>query len=352
MQLVLQAEMSDGSHKSLFAEHCPESAHADADRIRVSLSKSRNGQKPGLDDRAIHGVEAAGLVLRRPGLDERLPGLRLLYDAAFARGTYQAVFGRDPGDVAVDLVAHRLGKRAVLRMTSLDGTFYVRLRAIKSTDGQDRLARHRALWNRLSEPSDLRIPAPLGAIPEIGASIFGALPGAAPDFDTVDSAATARAIATLQALDPADLPVHSGADEARILSDWMDRCQRWRPELAARIAAPVARVSAALEQTTAAMRPCHRDLHEKQILVADGVAGLLDFDTLCLSDPALDAGNLLAHLFLARVDEAPLRSHLHQPGIALWRRAALLRLAMIYAFTSTPDTMLDRLIVEASYAED
>jgi len=148
-------------------------------------------------------------------------------------------------------------------------------------------------------------------------------------------------------LAPEGLPVHSGADEARILSDWLARCRRWRPDIADRVAAPVAQVSAALAQSEAAPHPCHRDLHEKQILIHDGVAGLLDFDTLCLSDPALDGGNLLAHLFLAGLDERPLRAHLTQRGIALWRRAALLRLAMIYAFTAMPDATLDRLIEEA-----
>lgn len=352
VKLVLRANMSDGSHRTLFAEHCREGAHAHADRARTSLSKSRNGQKSGLDDRAIQVVETVGLVLRRPGLDERLPGLRLLHDPAFARDKLQALFGRDPGGVVVDLVAHRLGKRAVLRVMSLDGVLYVRLRTIKSTDGQDRLVRHRSLWNSLAGRSNLRIPKPLGAMPEIGASFFAVLPGAAPDFVSSDSAATAQAIAALQALEPAGLPVHSAADEARILLEWLERCESWRPEIASKIAALVAHVSTALKQTSSALRPCHRDLHEKQILVSDGVAGLLDFDTLCLSDPALDAGNLLAHLFFAGIDEAPLRSHLDQPGIALWRRAALLRLVMIYAFTSTPTTTLDRLILEASNAEN
>ena len=85
----------------------------------------------------------------------------------------------------------------------------------------------------------------------------------------------------------------------------------------------------------------------KQILIADGVAGLLDFDTLCLSDPALDGGNLMAHLFMAGRDEGPLRTLLDCPGLGLWRRAALIRLAMICAFKSTPDSALDRLIAEA-----
>lgn len=78
------------------------------------------------------------------------------------------------------------------------------------------------------------------------------------------------------------------------------------------------------------------------------MAGFLDFDTLCLSDPALDPGNLLAHLFLAGIDEVPLRAAFDGPGIGLWRRAALFRLALIYAATSTPDAALHRLLEEAA----
>ncbi|MEQ9039008.1 MAG: aminoglycoside phosphotransferase family protein [Silicimonas sp.] len=347
VQLVLRAMMPDGRAYPILAEHCPEDPQGHAGRARFSLAKSRNGQKTGLDETAIRVVESAGLVLRRPGLDERLPGLRLLHDPSFARDRFQTVCGREPGNVEVELVAHRLGKRAVLRLKSFESVIYARLRAIKSNDGQGRLALHCTLWNSLEGQSDLRIPEPLGAMPEIGASFFGVLPGSPPDFKAADGAATARAINALQALDPAGLPVHTGADEARLLLDWLDRCQRWRPDIATRVSPPMAQVCAALQRTDAPLRPCHRDLHEKQILISDGVAGLLDFDTLCLSDPALDAGNLLAHLFLAGLDETALRSHLRDPGIALWRRAALLRLAMIYAFTSTPDPTLDRLIQEA-----
>lgn len=347
VQLALRAVMPDGRGFSVLGEHCPDDAPKHFDRTRASLSKSRNGQKPGLYDHAIQIVEGAGLILRRPGLDERLPGLRMLYDSTFARDIFQDLFGQDCGGIDVELVAHRLGKRAVLRLKSSETVIYARLRAIKSNDGQDRLALHRTLWNSLAGQSALHIPEPLGANPDIGASFFGPLPGASPHFRDADSDATARAIAVLQALKPDRLPVHTGADEAQILSDWLQRCQHWRPEFARKIAQPVARVSVSLKSTNKPARPCHRDLHEKQILVAGGVAGLLDFDTLCLSDPALDPGNLLAHLFFAGVNEAPLRSRLDQPGIGLWRSAALLRLAMIYAFTSTPTPTLGRLIKEA-----
>ncbi len=47
--------------------------------------------------------------------------------------------------------------------------------------------------------------------------------------------------------------------------------------------------------------PCHRDLHDRQFLFGAGDPALLDFDSLCLSDCAVDPANLLAHLALRRL---------------------------------------------------
>lgn len=347
VQRVFQARLADGSISQVFAECCEDAAQARAGVIRASLAKSRNGQKNAADATAVVVAKQAGLVLRRPGLDERLPGLRLLHDRAFARLALQRIFERDPGPVTAELVAHRLGKRAVLRIRGEGVDTFVRLRSLKSGDGEARLDRHRALWHSLSGETDLRIPEPLGALSAIGAAFFGVLPGVPADFRGPDVGAVLRAVNALQALDPAGLCVHSGTDEANILWQWLARCQAVRPAVARRITPGLTRVIARLERAAAPPRPCHRDLHEKQVLVADGVAGLLDFDTLCLSDPALDVGNLLAHLFFAGQDEAPLRRHVDLAGVGIWRSAALFRLAMIYSFTSTPAAVPDRLIEEA-----
>lgn len=348
LRLSLAARLSSGRTVPLLAEYCPDDPHGHAQRTLASLGKSRNGQKAGPGSPVIAVAEGAGLALRRPGFDARLPGLRLLHDAAFARSAVETATGRDPGPVSIELVAHRLGKRAVLRIILADRLIYARLRAIKSGEGATRLARHRALWSVLTDRAGLRIPEPLGVLPDLGVSLFAALAGDPPAFGSRDCAAIARAIDALQALDPEGLPRHTGADEARLLAGWLDTCRTWRPDISRQIGSGLLRTLRALEQTRTAPRPCHRDLHEKQILIAGGVAGFLDLDTLCLSDPALDAGNLSAHLFLAGQDEAPLRALLDQPGLDLWRRAALFRLAMIYAVTSTPDAVLLRLIDEAS----
>jgi aminoglycoside phosphotransferase (APT) family kinase protein len=145
-----------------------------------------------------------------------------------------------------------------------------------------------------------------------------------------------------------------------VLDGWFARLTPVFPDIAAAIAAPLER----LRQDLAALPPrasvlCHRDLHEGQILIDRGVAGLLDFDTLRWGDPALDVGNLQAHLMLAGLRSgrslaayatAAERNLTCVPlaRIALWRRAAVLRLAMIYALTAEPRATITALIDEAA----
>ncbi|MDU8943182.1 phosphotransferase [Ovoidimarina sediminis] len=348
VQLEFVATLRSGLDVPVIAEHCHREAEAHAARVSASLMKSRNGQRAGLSAAAVVADREAGLVLRRPGLDERLPGLKLLHDRGAARAVLADLTGRDPGPVAVRLVAHRLGKRAVLRIALPGGPVFARLRTVKSGEGADRLARHRALWEALGREGHLRIPKPLGAAPDLGLALFGALPGQAPAFGPEDCRAIDRALETLRGLDPAGLPAHTEGDEARLLLGWFERCRDYMPALADAIGPKLHRLFAEMSVRPAVLRPCHRDLHEKQILIAQGIAGLLDFDTLSLADPALDPGNLLAHLFLAGREERSLNAAIGGPGVRLWRRAALFRLAMIRAFSSAPMAELRRLVDEAS----
>lgn len=347
VQLVYTVRLSSGLEVPVLAEYCPDGATEHAARATASLMKSRNGQRAALARAPIVADPASMFVLRRPGLDERLPGLRLLHDTTFVRSTVAKVTGKDPGPVSTRLMAHRLGKRAVIRIDAHDHRLYARLRAIKSDEGEARLQRHRAIWDALGPNADLAVPEPLGSMSGLGLSLFANLPGHPPRIGR-DEDVIAQALATMRALDLHGLPTHSGTDEARLLQDWHVRCRVYGLELADRIAPLLDRTCDALAKFSATLSPCHRDLHEKQILVADGRAGLLDFDTLSLADPALDPGNLLAHVFLAGLDERPLAQSLDIPNLALWRRAALLRLAMIYAFTAMPDALLRRLLDEAA----
>lgn len=335
----------------------------EAQRLRESLGKSRRGFGAALDDGAVVADPGSGLVLRRPGLDARLPGLRLLHDPEAARAHLTGIEGQDPGPVMATLMAHRLGKRAVLRLTGQDGrSRYARLRTDKSGSGQIAYARHEALSDLLRDDPALAIPRPLGTEDETGVALFAELPGQAPEFAGCDGFRACRAIVAalgrLQGLSLRDLAVHDGAAEAQLLGGWIERLRQVFPERAETLSPAVDTVCAALGRAAAPLVPSHRDLHEKQILLDGPRAGFLDFDTLCLGHPAMDAGNLMAHLFLMGVTTGRRRTafetailgamhHVPERQLRLWRRAALLRLSMIYAFSDMPRDLQSRLWSEA-----
>jgi len=109
------------------------------------------------------------------------------------------------------------------------------------------------------------------------------------------------------------------------------------------------RVFEALAEGSCGSVPLHRDFHDKQVFIdAAGRAGILDFDTMALGEPALDVANMLVHLELRALQhrcspeaagqaaeafmeayrpEAPVRQRL-----AAYEAATRLRLACLYTW--------------------
>lgn len=332
---------------SLFVEVCPETAGSHSEGVLTLLSVDRLGQAAGLDQGAIVADEETGIVIRKPGLDDRLPGLRVLYNQDFAKIITEELTGTECGLVTTELVSHRLGKRAVIKISTSNGVYFARVRPVKNSDGAAQFLRHRQLWQKLLDGSDLRLPAPIGLDPEFGVSIYSQLLGRIPDFNrNVTMARVTSGIAALQHVDGLELPPHDGKAEANILLDWQQRCRRQEMGFTNAMEAAVYETAERLRKSQSELLPCHRDLHEKQILENGGSIGLLDFDTLSLGPRALDPGNFLAHLFLAGVPERGFQD-VPAPELRLWRRASLLRLSMIYSFTSMPASSKARLCQEA-----
>ncbi|MCA9003178.1 MAG: phosphotransferase, partial [Planctomycetes bacterium] len=95
---------------------------------------------------------------------------------------------------------------------------------------------------------------------------------------------------------------------------------------------------------------CHRDLHDQQILFDGHSFGILDWDLMCKADPALDVGNLSAHLLLRalqsqRADATSVADSLARhmlegmdirngeeflPALRFYQAATFLRLYLIY----------------------
>lgn len=346
LSLHYRVLLPNGMEQTVLAQWLGAEAIAFAKAEARRLQKPRRGQVCTQATTILQGETASGLVLRRPGFDGRLPGLRMLHDRQAARNFVlpddQAI-----ANLGVTLRAHRLGKRAVLQFDFFDAEpkqIFVKLRPVTNTSGRRAYDRHVALFERLR--GAVKLPRPLGFDPDYGASSFSALRGVPPTFKGSQPALIARALRRLQQV--TDLPVesHTIADELAILRAWCDRVHEVFPDRTDRFAEAFSLVRDDLHRLPDMPSvPCHRDFHEGQILVDGNNIGLLDFDTLRLSDPALDAGNLIAHLRLAGLRTGQTRVAAEAAIIAAmepiptdriltWARAAVLRLAAIYTFTS------------------
>lgn len=275
----------------------------------------------------------AGAVITEPGRDPDLPRLaRLVQD------------GHRP-------IGHRLGRRAVVRA----GDRYVKV--LRAGRAGPVARRHRAVRDALAAgDGSFVIPDLMAVDPEAATLTFAAVPGAAL-LDAADPVAaglrTGVALRRLATAPVAGLADHTVGDEIAVLDRWRSDCERFStlPGPAAhRHAALVDRaVDGLLRLPPRPPGVVHRDLHDGQVLVdPDGGVTLLDLDTVVYGDPALDVGNLLAHLDLAVIDgrvapdgaraverafltgRAPRRSD--RAAIDAYRWAARARLVAVHSF--------------------
>jgi hypothetical protein len=284
---------------------------ADADRARSVADRT-----PGA---TVHGR----LVLQPAGADRRLAGLPGLL--------------AEPG---TELLAHRPERRAVVRGP---GGYTKLVRP-------DRFPAVAAAAGRAAA-LPVRVPRVLAADAGGGRLTTAALPGR-PLHELLDTPAAVpacralgAALAALHAAPvPAGTPRHDAAAEAAVLHRWTDLARAWG---AADVAVPPAVLEELRTGGSGPAVPLHRDLHDRQVLVADdGPVGLLDFDLLAAGEPALDLANLLAHLSLRQrqglVDDArPLRAavlegYRLEPEVAarvpVHEVVTRARLAAVYAF--------------------
>jgi aminoglycoside phosphotransferase (APT) family kinase protein len=275
---------------------------------------------------------AAGgvLLLHVNGRDARLPGLR-------------HVLGRR----GAELLSHSPGRRAAVR---LDGATFAKVvrpsRAAAATAAARFACR---LAGRRFAVAEVR-----WCEPDLGLVATGVVPGR--PFGSLLEAPEAlpaayelgAALATLHAAPaPGWLPPHDVAAEARLVRAFAERAGRHLPEARAPLLTRAAAAASRLEQLPAIEPvPLHRDLHDGQVLVDGARVGLVDFDTLAAGDPALDLGNLLAHLDLRALQgsctpacagelAAALLAGYGDAGVATraaaYAQSARVRLACVYA---------------------
>ena len=342
--------------------------HAGCEAVR--LRKAGRSQLAKAAKSPVIADSQTGLVFRPPGFDARLPGLRLLHDQEAVRDLLSSLgIQRASATWAPILIAHRLGKRAVLKIDlTSQGTVFVRLAPTRTDRPFRAFERHVRIARALDGNPDVSVPSPLGFEPGLGAAVFERLPGRPPRVAGADglgdTSATLAALDALHRLDASGLPRHGPAEEIALLDAWADPVSALRPECRSMLLNALDRVTAFLQcLDMPAPAFCHRDFHEGQVLIKGGRAGAMDFDTASASDPMIDVGNLIAHYRLqglrtgfdvaAFVRFAELGPDLRRPDIDIariepWRRAALLRLACLYSLTSEPEAVIRALFEEAA----
>jgi aminoglycoside phosphotransferase (APT) family kinase protein len=169
-----------------------------------------------------------------------------------------------------------------------------------------------------SSPYRFNIPRSLGYRPDLQLLLLEAIPGAPQvarllaarlrgEQATAGTAtledmhdACARIAATLHTSRIALGRQRTLDDELAVLRDGFTQMRRISPELGALLQGRLDQLALLAEQTDPApLRFSHGDFTYTQ-LIFDGVSsGLVDFDTVCQAEPALDLGQFLAYLRVA-----------------------------------------------------
>lgn len=266
---------------------------ADADGVRVIgqwLTEPETAEAVAADTEAVAPGRVRLLgsrtVLQDGGADRRLTALAPLVAAG------------------ADLVVHRPERRAVVRTgEGEDRTFTKVVRPRRTADLVRRMAQAAAV-------PGLRAPRVTAADEASGTIRMSTLPGRTLHdllAETVPpgvAGAVGEAVRTLHtAPDVEGVPRHDLGAEVGAARGVLALARLHRalePRVVDALDRDVARAASAIVGAGPVGGPSllHRDLHDKQLLVDDGRVGMLDVDTLGVGDPALDLGNLLAHLDL------------------------------------------------------
>lgn len=316
-----------------------------ADPAQAAAVARRTADVAGPGDVTVTGGH---LVLQRRGADRKLPILRQLVHA--------------PGAV---LVSHRAERRGVVRLADGDYTKVVlpsKVGAVAS-----------ALTSYAPCPG-LLLPRVIDLDPVRGTVTTRGLPGPTLTIRLADrsvsdgdvAADLSRVGATLRSFHQAPWPQkpsrpHDAAAELDVTRDWLSRAtafgllpsQAWESRLES--------AATLLSGDSPTLVRVHRDLHDKQLVLAAGrPPGLLDLDLATSGEAALDLANLLAHLELRQLQgrcdtrrarscaEAFLAGYAPDPDtrarIEGYRATTRCRLAAVYAFRNAPSPVLRGLL--------
>lgn len=268
-------------------EFVDEDVEERAAMVRRRLAKPSRAQL--VDPDQVIASRDLSMVASQAGLDVRLMGLDLFHDPDRRTEMLGDLVG-EPS--TTQLLAHRLGKRAVFRVTGPGGSVIVKVVKHRSplNDQVKNLAA--LLDGRVSVPRIIR------SFPERNALVWEDLGAARLDLD--DPAVTRRVARLTRALHESSIigvGIHSVRDECQVIERHTNLASAVRPESEDAIRRLGADALAVLTGMPSTMpRLVHRDLHPGQVASRGSDMVLIDLDTVTMGDPAMDVGNLAAHL--------------------------------------------------------
>ena len=353
------------SRQKAFGHLPPGNARMLYEDCLISLQKNRRRQLTKSDTEGkFEFIPDLDMILRLPGLDEKIEGMALVNDAgrlcAVAPMTLQNILTKVTGS---HLRAHRLWKRSVVRLyldsshsdsegTSLIVKFYKRYSANRTRSETITRALHQGTFGRSEK---IAVPEIIGNLPGWNALVMEDIKGV-PLSDLTGAEQVSGMFMAGQALSklhqsPFRTEQEFGVDnEISLLTGWSDLVGQVFPDDAKNFDNAMHHACALINHYRDYVPTLiHRDFHEKQLLVNGDRANLIDFDTTCVGNPAQDVGNMLAHLTMRELqfdqdqrenvaaflngyesigklpDDADSDAHL---------KSTLFRLACIYRFTT------------------
>lgn len=260
------------------------------------------------------GIDREGVIrLQDETGDERAvwvypndPNLPALADAVVpqrARGLLERLTGAPvDGDVHLDVTAYRPGKRAVVKVSSPSGAYYLK---VVAPEAARRIHERHAAWRA----AGVAVPPAEGWSQE-GVVAIAEQPGM-PAASALGLADPERLLDSIDELREQIAQVPSDGEARGSLArriDWyLRRVRSLAPELEPRLQVIGAEVSRALGSELR-RATIHGDLHLGQLFVdpedPSRVVGVIDIDTAGAGDPADDAAALWAHLVATKAHAA------------------------------------------------
>lgn len=232
-----------------------------------------------------------------------MPFLKDALDANLAAEALRGTLGPLRVEKA-ELARHRAGRRALISYSITDSERFGMVEILGKVRAKGLDERSHAVQTELHERG---FPAPqtLGLVPEFSMWLQKKIPGteATKLLGGEDGARVAEGCAKLikslhaSGVKPRRKP-HTLADEMTILEERLPLVAERRPEFSGHTERLLEASRKLVQKAgeTDCKTGIHRDFYQDQVLVSESGLFLLDLDLYCEGDPALDAGNFLAHV--------------------------------------------------------